>query len=304
MAQAYKVLFSLDILGNPYGLGKSMVSGVRAFLDETTRGAVLTGGMRMAQHLAQGFADSTSKMTKSISSKVSQATMDRQFLQQREEWNRLEAAEMQRENEAIQRFAEEKQALERARMRAHVEQEAAKEAVRQQLGEKIAREEREQQELEQMRLELAEEEERARERQRQRQDLERRVAQQMKLRAAQEESMEELRRRREAERAEEEEFRAAMMEKFAADDRIEQMNAQKRRMRVLQHKRDVERLIEERRQRKEFEKQQVCLLLCFAVRGCVCMSVSQPACLSAFVCVCVSVCMGRTLLLLFGEMGR
>lgn len=79
-----KIAGSLDILGNPYGLGKSMVSGVRAFLDESTRGAVLKGGLRMAQHMAQGFADSTSKMTKSISSKVSQVSMDRQFLQQRE----------------------------------------------------------------------------------------------------------------------------------------------------------------------------------------------------------------------------
>lgn len=38
-----------------------------------------------------------------------------------------------------------------------------------------------------------------------------------------------------------------MLEKFAEDDRIEQMNAQKRRMRQLEHKRAVERLIEERR---------------------------------------------------------
>ena len=38
-----------------------------------------------------------------------------------------------------------------------------------------------------------------------------------------------------------------MMRKFAEDDRIEQMNAQKRRMKQLEHKRAVERLIEQRR---------------------------------------------------------
>ena len=38
-----------------------------------------------------------------------------------------------------------------------------------------------------------------------------------------------------------------MLCKFAEDDRIEQMNAQKRRMRQLEHKRAVERLIDERR---------------------------------------------------------
>lgn len=50
------------------------------------------------------------------------------------------------------------------------------------------------------------------------------------------------------------------MEKFANDDRVEQMNAQKRRMRIQEHKREVENLIDERRARKEFEKQKVRLL--------------------------------------------
>lgn len=38
-----------------------------------------------------------------------------------------------------------------------------------------------------------------------------------------------------------------MLRKFAEDDRLEQMNAQKRRMKQLEHKRAVERLIDERR---------------------------------------------------------
>lgn len=48
--------------------------------------------------------------------------------------------------------------------------------------------------------------------------------------------------RLERERVEEEAFRAFMLEKFAEDDRIEQMNAQRRRMRMLEHKKEVERL--------------------------------------------------------------
>ena len=47
-----------------------------------------------------------------------------------------------------------------------------------------------------------------------------------------------------------------MLEKFAEDDRIEQMNAQKRRMRQLEHKRAVEKLIEERRE--QFQRERVC----------------------------------------------
>ena len=38
-----------------------------------------------------------------------------------------------------------------------------------------------------------------------------------------------------------------MLAKFAEDDRIEQMNAAKRRMKQLEHKRAVETLLEERR---------------------------------------------------------
>lgn len=46
-----------------------------------------------------------------------------------------------------------------------------------------------------------------------------------------------------------------MLAKFAEDDRIEQMNAQKRRMKQLEHKRAVERLLDDRR--KQFEADRV-----------------------------------------------
>ena len=50
-------------------------------------------------------------------------------------------------------------------------------------------------------------------------------------------------------------FSRQMLAKFAEDDRIEQMNAQKRRMRQLEHKRAVEKLIEERRE--QFKRERV-----------------------------------------------
>jgi hypothetical protein len=46
--------------------------------------------------------------------------------------------------------------------------------------------------------------------------------------------------------AEEAVFRTQLMAKFAEDDRIEQLNEQKRRMKVQVHRREVERLIEVR----------------------------------------------------------
>lgn len=62
--------------------------------------------------------------------------------------------------------------------------------------------------------------------------------------------------RRQGEKEEEEAFRNMMMDKFAEDDRIEQMNAQKRRMKQLEHRREVEKLIEYRRRQREAEKVQ------------------------------------------------
>ena len=47
------------------------------------------------------------------------------------------------------------------------------------------------------------------------------------------------------------------MAKFAEDDRIEQMNAQKRRMKQLEHKRAVDALLEERRRQMIVDK--VCI---------------------------------------------
>ena len=45
-----------------------------------------------------------------------------------------------------------------------------------------------------------------------------------------------------------------MIEKFSEDDRIDQMNAQKRRLKQQEHKRAVEKLIEERRHKLQQDK--------------------------------------------------
>ena len=44
----------------------------------------------------------------------------------------------------------------------------------------------------------------------------------------------------------EEDFKQKLMQKFAEDERLEQMNAQKRRMRELEQRREVERLWQEK----------------------------------------------------------
>lgn len=49
------------------------------------------------------------------------------------------------------------------------------------------------------------------------------------------------------EKQEEERFRQQALEKLAEEDRIEQMNAQRRRLKMAEHKREVERLLAEKR---------------------------------------------------------
>lgn len=73
----------------------------------------------------------------------------------------------------------------------------------------------------------------------------------------------------------EDEFKQRLMEKYAQDDKIEQMNAQKRRMKELEHKRDIEKLwqqklavfrvqreseLEEKRKQDENERKQLSII--------------------------------------------
>eukprot|EP00429_Kryptoperidinium_foliaceum_P053635 CAMPEP_0176094386 /NCGR_PEP_ID=MMETSP0120_2-20121206/47298_1 /TAXON_ID=160619 /ORGANISM="Kryptoperidinium foliaceum, Strain CCMP 1326" /LENGTH=481 /DNA_ID=CAMNT_0017428329 /DNA_START=94 /DNA_END=1539 /DNA_ORIENTATION=+ len=57
------------------------------------------------------------------------------------------------------------------------------------------------------------------------------------------------------EREEEDKMREQLMKKFAEDDRIEQMNEQKRRLKVEAHKREAERLVALRREMYEKERE-------------------------------------------------
>ncbi|GMH38150.1 hypothetical protein BSKO_06034 [Bryopsis sp. KO-2023] len=65
-----------------------------------------------------------------------------------------------------------------------------------------------------------------------------------------------------ARKAEEDEFRQRMLEKFAEDDRIDQLNAQRRRLKQMDHRREVDRLVAEKRamyeelKRKEAEEEE------------------------------------------------
>merc|ERR1711988_1446765 len=90
--------------------------------------------------------------------------------------------------------------------------------------------------------------------QKEKEKMERAVKQRLELPLANEYQRQLKAIRREEEKTEEEQFRKAMLEKFAEDDRLDQLNAQKRRMKQLEHRREIERLLELRREKYEQER--------------------------------------------------
>jgi len=93
-------------------------------------------------------------------------------------------------------------------------------------------------------LQVEEMEERAR--QQERDAAAKKNAQRLELQAAKDYQLKLKAERLEEERRMEMEFKMKMAEKFAEDERLEQMNAQKRRMREQEHKRQIEKLWQEK----------------------------------------------------------
>ncbi|CAL1604068.1 unnamed protein product [Knipowitschia caucasica] len=135
------------------------------------------------------------------------------------------------------------------------EREAAKEKLHKLLSEKIDKERQQREDMERVREELYLEEQQEANRQREILEMEKKIRQRLMMQQTCQQQMAFKEVQRQAEREEEEAFRKIMLVKFAEDDRIEQMNAQKRRMKQLEHKREVEKLIEERRRQHEADKE-------------------------------------------------
>ena len=178
-----------------------------------------------------------------------------EFMKKRQEWQVAEKAALEEENRKILEFAKMQQRREEDRMADARSREAIKQKLVEELSSKLAQDVADRDELERIRTELLMEEQEENERMKERNVIEKRLRDMVSLQKsyAQQQQLKEL--QKEAELAEEEEFRRKMLEKFANDDKIEQMNAQKRRMKQLEHKRAIEELIENRRKMQIAERQ-------------------------------------------------
>ncbi|CAL8364729.1 meiosis-specific nuclear structural protein 1 [Gadus morhua] len=178
-----------------------------------------------------------------------------EFKKQRAEWRRLEQEKNDAENQRIREFSNYQRQTEETRAARMQEREQAKQHILQMLTDQHEAERRQREEMEQVREELCLEEQAEAVRRKDIEEMERKIRQRLVYQQTCQQQMlfKELRRREEQE--EEEAFRRTMMAKFAEDDRLEQMNAQRRRMKQLEHRRAVQELIAERRQQHEADKE-------------------------------------------------
>nr|KAJ3420778.1 mannosyl-oligosaccharide alpha-1,2-mannosidase [Polyrhizophydium stewartii] len=169
------------------------------------------------------------------------------FMKERERWHQMELERQELENQRIEEYArlqrEREQELENKKKTI----EAGKNAIYDKLAAEMQIKERAKLELEELRIDLAQEEQEAAARRRDQEILQQRIRKRLELIDAYQMQVRDKKLRLEREREEEEHFRHKMMQKFAEDDRLDQLNQQKRRMKQLEHKRAVDALVEERR---------------------------------------------------------
>jgi hypothetical protein len=203
----------------------------------------------------------------------------RNYLSENEMLKAEEKRRMEEEDRAIARYAESVRMREGAAAAAKAEQEQEKDRIFQKISKDILRKQAEEEEMLELQIELAKEEAEEKRIQADRAALEKRLRDRMEMMAANEYQkklkVERLRQQQEEVREsaarihayllhityihthpqvsgenlclyvcvyiQDDDFRQRMMDKFAEDERIEQMNAQKRRMKMLEHKREVRR---------------------------------------------------------------
>ncbi|XP_014767815.1 meiosis-specific nuclear structural protein 1 isoform X1 [Octopus bimaculoides] len=187
--------------------------------------------------------------------RVTQAYIE-EYLHNREVWKAEEKQKMEAENQRIMEFSRVVDDRENRYLQEKAERDAVQAKIYQALSEKITEREQAEKELERIRLELHFEEQEEKARQNEKAALEKKLRQRLELQKMNEEQLSMKALKKMTEDEEERMFQDQMMAKFAEDDRLEQMNAQKRRMKVQEHKRAIERLIAEKREKIAREKEE------------------------------------------------
>lgn len=178
-----------------------------------------------------------------------------EFEQQQEDYRRRNEEKVARENAILAEQAAELEARSAGEVMKKAASTAARDALQAEMGAKLAAQHAQMLEDEELRNMLMEEEENQRLEEQAKAEAEKKLRRRIEMLRDHDEAVYIKQMKAEQEVQEEQEFRAAMLEKFARDDRLEQLSAQKRRMKGLEHGRAVEDLIAERRQRIAIERE-------------------------------------------------
>ncbi|CAD7928972.1 unnamed protein product [Amoebophrya sp. A120] len=175
------------------------------------------------------------------------------MIEQQERQRKMEQDELD-EMAAIEAFAKKKRALEEAQEEEKRKAEEAKKAAYELIVATAEARNKEAEEFEFLKNELYAEELEAQQRRKEELGMRKKLEDRAEMLKAYEDQLRLKEERRVREEREEAVFREKLLHKFAEDDRIEQLNAQKKRMKVQEHKREVERLLQERRAQYQAER--------------------------------------------------
>lgn len=179
------------------------------------------------------------------------------FIVAREEWKEKQKLQQEEENKRIQAFVE-MQTQRELKLQQEVQRKwEAKAQINDFLARKLYDEQMQDMEKRQVFQELAEEELREAQEARIRQELVVAVQKRIDLRLAMAHQQKErvLQLQREGQR--EQQMRQEMMEQKATQDRLDQLTAERRRIKIQEHRQAVERLLKERRVRRNLELEQI-----------------------------------------------
>jgi len=178
----------------------------------------------------------------------------REFIAEKERYKQLHAGQLQREKDEIKAYAEKVMERETVMRMAREKDQNTKDEILARLSADMAKRQLEADAMENLRNELVIQETEERIIQKEREKIERAEQNRHDISLANEYQRQLKAIKREEEKAEEDQFRRAMLDKFAEDDRLDQLNEQRRRRKQMEHRKEIEHLLELRRQKFEEER--------------------------------------------------
>jgi len=177
-----------------------------------------------------------------------------EFVREKEKFKHVHAEQIEAEKQEIRDYAAQVMERETAARMAREKDQNSKDEILAKLSADMGARQREADEMENLRNELVIQETEERIIIKEREKMERAEQNRRDIALANEYQRQLKAIKREEEKAEEDQFRRAMLDKFAEDDRLDQLNAQKRRIKQMEHRREIERLLEMRRAKFEEER--------------------------------------------------